>query len=163
MNQVSCDSRGNCPENRPEPTFDIFLPYSGPKRSRKFCPLGWFFTHIWKYPQYASKSSFRVWHKKKTYQKQKFKILISDDFAQHCCAHSCHISERSDNNWGSLFDLKKKRCPRWTDGRRTVRYWKAPLTMSAAGLKTKSSNHPEEHIVAFVFLNHVLRGQNLSI
>ena len=37
---------------------------------------------------------------------KKFYFLIF--LGQYCCAHSRQISERSDENWGSLFDLKKK-------------------------------------------------------
>ena len=103
------------------PHIDIFRP----KRGRKFGPRGSFFTHIWKYPQYACKPSLKVWHKK-LYEKMaknlqnsqfwpifviknplKIKSNKSKFCGQYCCGHSSQISERSDENWRSLFDLKK--------------------------------------------------------
>ena len=44
------------------------------------------------------------------------KILLPQLVGQYCCAHSTQISERSDENWDSLFDLKKKGLRR-ADGR----------------------------------------------
>ena len=36
-------------------------------------------------------------------------------FGQYLCAYSSQISERSDENWGSLVDLKKRLMDGWTD------------------------------------------------
>ena len=47
--------------------------------------------------------------------KQKTKILLPKLFGQYCCAYSSQILERTDENWGSLYDLKKSLMDGWTD------------------------------------------------
>ena len=42
--------------------FGLILALFGAKKGPKICTQGPFFTPIWKYPQYACKSSFMVWH-----------------------------------------------------------------------------------------------------
>ena len=39
--------------------------------------------------------------------KKKIKILLPQLLGQYSCARSSQVSERLDENWGSLFDLKK--------------------------------------------------------
>ena len=55
---------------------------------------------------------------KKLEAKNQIKILLEQLFwAVYCCPYSSQMSERSGENWGSLFDLKKG----WRMDRRAAR------------------------------------------
>ena len=64
-------------------------------------------THRWKDGHTDRQTQATTIPEGQNWLRVKMKILLPQLFGKYCYAHSRQISERSDEKWGSLFDLKK--------------------------------------------------------
>ena len=91
----------------------LFRPFSGPK----IWPTRVIFhTHTWKYPQYACKPSFRVWHQNVFEKIPYFGLIWGQKGAQNL-AHKTHFSHTLENThnmpvnqvlWAPIENLLRK-------------------------------------------------------
>ena len=112
---------------------EFFFTYLGTKRAGKFDTEGPFFTHtresrMWLWTKFHGPFAKKFWGNGQKPLKFKFspiilikdlikeirshqlKMLLEEPLVQYSCAHSCQISERWDENWGSLLGgIWKKR------------------------------------------------------